>query len=214
MVLLESGETGEYVEVQKQNTQARRLLALASLAILIAGIFPVTSAQAQAPAGWVQVGWVYPQQVQPVQLVPLVPVVQQPPPQIIVWEPPQWRNQGGVLVWDGYWRQQTANLVQNQPAPPAKDPNAMGKIKRYPKYKDFGDGVRGELIDEDGNEERVTRHTGTNRGRYRLSKYIPGHRDSYGDWIPGHREELGDSEEGQDLDEERGERRDWSYRKR
>ena len=70
MVLLESGETGEYVEVQKQNTQARRLLALASLAILIAGIFPVTSAQAQAPAGWVQVGWVYPQQVQPVQLVP------------------------------------------------------------------------------------------------------------------------------------------------
>lgn len=223
MVSMELGNTGEKVKVRSQSIRSRRWLALASQVLVLAGIVVPNAAPAQAPSGWVQVGWVqtgwtYPAQ-QPVTYVPVQPlvpvtVVQAPAPTSAqVWEPPQWRNVNGILVWDGYWRMKSVDLVNNANQP-ARDPDAMGKIKRYPKYKDFGNGIRGELIDEEGNEERVTRHTGTNRARYRLTKYVPGHRDEYGDWIPGHREELGEEEVGQDLDEERGERRDWAYRKR
>lgn len=88
-------------------------------------------------------------------------------------------------------------------------------IRRLPRYKTFPGGVRGELVEEEGEEEKVRRHRGTNRGRYRLYKYVPAHRDpDTKEWIPGHREELGEEEVGDDLDKEDGQRRSWSWRKK
>jgi len=103
--------------------------------------------------------------------------------------------------------------VPPQPRTEESTEGTLGKIKRFPKRKDFGDGVIGELIDEDGEEERITTHTGTNRGRYRLKKWVPGHHED-GEYIKGYYEDLGEEEVGQEVDEEEGQRRTWGYRKR
>ncbi len=137
-----------------------------------------------------------------------------------LWEPPQWRVQpgphGNVLVWDGQWRDVTPPKRRAPSSSGSKSSSSsLGKIKRLPKTKSFGGGVTGELIEEEGEEERIVRHTGTNRGRYRLYKYIPGHRDpDTKEWIPGYKEEVGEEEVGQDLYQESGERREWYNRKK
>lgn len=134
----------------------------------------------------------------------------------VLQDPPQWRSdQWGRTYWDGYFRTRVEEVGENDAPEEGGNPTPpSNSIRRLPKTKSFGNGVIGELVEEEGEEEKVHRHTGSNRGHYRLYKWIPGHTDpDTKEWISRHKEEVGEEDVGQDLDQESGQHKAWSWRK-